>query len=243
MKGYSSYSEKSATARAEGLNASYKDLAEICGRLRGMKADKAVSFLEKASIKPTEGGVPVLFKRHCKKLGHRRELGGRKGRYPWKSAAMVLKVLQSALANGRTSGMGDAYTIANACANKKMTFPRLASKGRWARSNLETSRVEIVLIGSEVPKGVSVVPPAKKAEAKVAGANKSEAKKPAAAEAGKEEKKTPTPVAVKPEEKPPATSLNDEAQHEHKHEAEKAFEHEKRREDAEPHHHGEYKKR
>lgn len=225
MKGYSSSTEKCAAARAEGVNASWKDLAEVCARIRGMSADKAVVFLGKASIKPTEGGIPVLFKRHCKKLGHRRELGGRKGRYPWKSAAIVLKVLQSAMANGRTQGMGDEYTVQAACANKNMSFPRLASKGRWARSNLETSRIEIILKGSEIPKGVTV--------------------KPAKPEAKKETKKPEAPVIGKPPEaKPPATVLRDQAtQHEHKHEAEKEFEQEKKHEEAEPHHHGEYKKR
>lgn len=227
MKGYSSSPEKCAAARVEGVNASWKDLAEVCARIRGMDADKAVAFLGKASVKPTEGGIPVLFKRHCKKLGHRRELGGRKGRYPWKSAAMVLKVLQSAMANGRTQGMGDVYTVQAACANKKMTFPRLASKGRWARSNLETSRIEIILKGSEVPKGVTVKAPAKP-------------------EAKKEEKKPEAPVVGKPPEaKPPATVLKDEAkgEHEHKHEAEKEFEQEKKHDQGEPHHHGEFKKR
>lgn len=232
MKGYSSYPEGAACARAEGINASYKDLAEVCGRIRGMKSDKAVSFLEKASLRPENGGIPILFKRHCKKLGHRRELGGKKGRYPWKAAAAVLKVLRSAMANGKVLGMGGDYTVAGASANKKMTFPRLASKGRWARSNLETSRVEILLKGSEVPKGVSVKAPAK------AGARKPEAK---AAEAKKEEQ----PVVGTPAANPPATVLNDEAkaEHEHKHEAEKEFEQEKKHDEGEPHHHGEYKKR
>ncbi len=231
MKGYSSYPEGAACARAEGINASYKDLAEVCGRIRGMKSDKALSFLEKASLRPENGGIPILFKRHCKKLGHRRELGGKKGRYPWKAAAAVLKVLRSAMANGRVLGMGGDYTVAGASANKKMTFPRLASKGRWARSNLETSRVEILLKGSGVPKGVSVKAPAKP-----------EARKP---EAKAEAKKEEQPVVGTPAAKPPATVLNDEAksQHEHKHEAEKEFEQEKKHDEGEPHHHGEYKKR
>jgi ribosomal protein L22 len=236
MKGYSSNPENCAAARIEGVNSSWKDLAEVCARIRGMDADKAVAFLEKAAVKPTEGGIPILFKRHCKKLGHRRELGGRKGRYPWKSVRMVLQALQSAMANGRTQGMGDVYTVQAACANKKATFPRLASKGRWARSNLETSRIEIILKGSEVPKKVAVTAPAKPAEAK----------KPAAAAAKKEDAKPAAPVIGQPPaEKPPATVLKDEAkgEHEHKHEAEKEFEQEKKHEEGEPHHHGEYKKR
>jgi hypothetical protein len=132
--------------------------------------------------------------------------------------------------------MGDTYTITSACANMKMSFPRLASKGRWARSNLETSRIEIILKGSEIPKGVTVKAPAKSSEAK-----KSEAKAPAAPAKKPEEPVIGTP----PVSKPPATVLKDEAkaEHEHKHEAEKEFEQEKKHEEAEPHHHGEYKKR
>ncbi|HSB47330.1 MAG TPA: uL22 family ribosomal protein [Candidatus Bilamarchaeum sp.] len=220
MKGYSSeIPENCARARIEGVNASYKDLSEVCGRIRKKKTDWALEFLEKAS----EGEVPVYFARHNRNLGHRRELGGRKGRYPEKAAGIVLKALRSAIANGRTMGMGEIYEIIAASANKKQTFPRMAPKGRQARSFLETSRVEIVLKGSEVPKGVSVTPPKKKEEPK------KEEKKAAA---GKEEKKEPT------------TALKDEgkASHEHKHELEKAQDAEKKREEA-PHQHGEHNKR
>lgn len=81
MKGYSNPPEKlddCAAARIEGVNASYKDLSEVCGRIRNKKTDWALEFLEKAS----DGDIPVLFKRHNRNLGHRRELGGRKGRFP-----------------------------------------------------------------------------------------------------------------------------------------------------------------
>lgn len=74
MKGYSSeVPDNCARARVEGVNASYKDLSEVCGVIRNKKTDWAVSFLEKAS----EGTVPVRFRRHNRNLGHRRELGGR----------------------------------------------------------------------------------------------------------------------------------------------------------------------
>jgi large subunit ribosomal protein L22 len=231
MKGYSSQiPENSACARVEGVNASYKDLSEVCGRIRGKKTKWAVSFLEKAS----KGEVPVLYKRHNKKLGHRRELGGQKGRYPEKSAGIVLKALQSAMANGKVQGMGDVYTIYAANANKKDIFPRMAPKGRTARSYLVTSRVEIILQGSAVPKGVSVTPP-KKAEAKKdekPGAGKPSASKEESPSVGKEEKKEP------------AKLLKEEAKDlsEHKHEKEKALDSEKVTEHA-PHQHGEYNKR
>lgn len=232
MKGYSNMPENTdncASARVEGVNASYKDLSEVCGRIRNKKTDWAVSFLEKAA----EGEIPILFKRHNKNLGHRHELGGRKGRYPWKAAKIVLKTLQSAMSNGKNLGLGEVYTIVAASANKKDIYPRMAPKGRTARSYLVTSRVEIVLKGSEVPKGVSVSPPKKKDEP----AKPSEPKK-------EEKKKEQTPVVGKDEKKEPAKLLQDEgkAVSEHKHEAEKEKDQEKGRAQT-PHQHGERNKR
>jgi len=224
MKGYSSYLEEGACARVEGINVSYKDLSEVCGRIRRKNTDWALSFLEKAA----EGEIPVLYARHNRNLGHRRELGGKKGRYPWKAAEAVLKVLRSAIANGKTKGLGESFTIVSALANKKEIYPRMASKGRQARSYLVTSRVEIVLKGGEVPKGVTVTPPKKKEEPKK--------------EVKKEEKKTEVPVAGKEEKKAPPKLLKEEvkAEHEHKHEHEKESD---RKRDKTPHEHGEYDKR
>jgi large subunit ribosomal protein L22 len=220
MKGYSSViPERCAKARLEDVNASYKDLSEVCGVLRKKKAEWALEFLGKAS----KGEVPVLFRRHNTNLGHRRELGGRKGRYPVKACGMVLKALQSAIANGKQIGLGDPFVIDAISANKKQIFPRMAPKGRTARSYLVTSRVEIVLTGSEVPKSVSVTPPKKKEEQKKV-------------EAKAEDKKA--------EEAKSQASAEPPKQHsEHKHEAEKNLDSEKRRDNNPPQQrHGEYQK-
>ncbi|VVC02985.1 50S ribosomal protein L22 [Candidatus Bilamarchaeum dharawalense] len=215
MKGYSfDIPENCAKARLEGVNASYKELAEVCGRIRNKKTDWAVDFLQQVA----EGEIPVLFKRHNKNMGHRHELGGQKGRYPQKAAKFVLKTLQSAIANGKTLGLGDIYTILSASANKKEIYPRMASKGRQARSFLETARIEIVLKGDEIPKGVSVTPP-KKSEAKSV------------------EVKTETKPAVeKKEDKPEVTTPKKEEPKQHKHESEKKVEKKV------PHQHAEYNK-
>lgn len=180
MKGYSSEFEKGsfAMARVEDANVSYKDLTQVCGRIRGKDAEWATTFLEMVST----GEIPVLYKRHNKRLGHRRELGGKKGRYPKKAAKAILKVLESAVANGKSRGMGDKYDVVHAAANKKNTFGRIAPKGRWARSDYETARIEIVLKPLEtIPKGVSVKAPEK--------TEKPESKKPEKIEAKKPEKK------------------------------------------------------
>ncbi len=220
MKGYScEIPERCAKARLEDVNASYKDLSEVCGVLRNKKADWAVEFLDKAS----KGEVPVLFRRHNTKLGHRHELGGRKGRYPQKAAGFVLKALKSAMANGKIIGLGDPFVITAISANKKQIFPRMAPKGRTARSYLVTSRVEIVLTGAELPKSVTVK---KKAEEKKAEAKADDKKTEAKAEESKASAE------------PPKTHS------EHKHEVEKSLDSEKKDEtEAKPHVHGEYQKR
>ena len=237
MKSYSAkIPENCACARVEGVNASYKDLAEVCGRIRNKKSAWAVSFLEKVS----EGKAAVLYRTYNKRLGHRKELKGRKGRWPKKAASIVLKTLLSAIANGKVKGLGDEYTVLVASANKKDVYPRLASKGRWSRSNLETARVEIVLQGSEIPKGVEVTPPKKK-EVKKEEKPKKEAKKP---EPKKEAKKPEAKKEEKKEERPPPQILKEEAKehHTHKHEAEKTHEQEKKKKEM-PHQHGEHDKR
>jgi large subunit ribosomal protein L22 len=184
MEGYSTkFDENCANARLEGVDASYKDLSQVCGRIRGKDASWAYEFLEKAA----QAKIPVLYKRHNTRLGHRRELGGKKGRYPKKAALIVLKVLKSAVANGIVKGLGETYTILGANANKKYSYPRMAPKGRRARSYYELARVEVIVRAKEeeVPKGVEVTPP------------KGEEKKPI--EKKVESKEPPKPVASKPE--------------------------------------------
>ena len=202
MKGYSiEFSpEECAFARAEGVNASYKDLSEVCGRINGKNAAWAHDFLEKAS----KGEIAVLYKRHNKRMGHRRELGGKKGRYPKKAAKILLKLLKSAIHNGMVKGLGESYKIISASANKKDTYPRVASKGGWMRSDYETARIEIVLKGLEtVPKGVEVTPPKKPEKKKEP--EKKEVKREAPKEkpeVKKEEKKPEPKAEPKKEEKP-----------------------------------------
>ena len=134
--------DRIASARVEDVNASFKDLAEVCGRIRNKSTDWAVDFLEKAA----KGEVPVMYKRHNKKLGHRKELGGKKGRYPKKAAKIVLNVLKSAIANAIQKSMSTDLIIKHSSANKKHGYGRMASKGGQMRSDLETARVEIVLV-------------------------------------------------------------------------------------------------
>jgi len=138
--------DRFASARLEGVNASFKDLTEVCGRIRNKPTEWAVDFLEKAS----RGEIPVMYKRHNKRLGHRKELGGRKGRYPKKAAKIVLGVLKSAIANAIQKSMSTDLIVAHTSANKKNTYGRMAPKGGQMRSDLETARVEVVLVERDI---------------------------------------------------------------------------------------------
>ncbi len=135
--------EFAAKARVEGVDASFKDLVEVCGNIRRRKAADALSFLEKAA----DGKVAVLFRSSNKHLGHRKELGGKKGRYPKKAARIVLKVLKNAMNNAAQKGLVEENLfVAHACANKKFNYPRLQPKGRRVRHDYATARVEIILV-------------------------------------------------------------------------------------------------
>lgn len=130
-----------ARAQTHDIDASFKDLGQVCRSVNGKVVSEAVQLLENAKL----GKVPIRFRKFNKKCGHRKELGGKRGRYPKKSARIVLEVLRSAMANARYRGLGEKLVVRHASANKQNIYPRMASKGRAMRSNYETARVEIVL--------------------------------------------------------------------------------------------------
>ena len=129
-----------ARARISRVNCSFKDLCEVCRNVRGKDTDFALEFLGNAA----EGKQAILFLRHCKKKGHRRELGGKKGGFPVKSARAVLGVVEGADANATKLGLG-ATKIVHIAANKHATYPRMSPKGRRIRHDYEVAFIEVVL--------------------------------------------------------------------------------------------------
>jgi ribosomal protein uL22 len=164
--GYQGKGKRIARARITGVNASYKDLCEVCRAVRYKMTEDALDYLERAANK--EQAIPML--RHGKRRGHRRELGGLRGGWPIKSAKIVLGVLQSASANATKLGLG-ATKVVHLLANKQDTFPRMSPKGRRIRHDLETAIVEVVLeeFQAKAEKKDKKLD-AKKAEKKVAAA-------------------------------------------------------------------------
>ena len=139
---YTPKHENYARARVEEVNASFKDLCAVCDSVRGMKVTDAINFLRLAA----SGRVPILYRRHNKKMGHRRELGGKKGRWPMKEARIILKLLNSAVANAEQKGLiEEDLVITHIAANKQRSYARLAPRGRWRRAFYETAFAEVVL--------------------------------------------------------------------------------------------------
>lgn len=177
--GYQGTGKCTARARMTGVNASWKDLCEVCRNVRGHSTESAIEFLENAK----EGAQAILFLRHCHGKGHRRELGGKKGGFPVKSAGFVLGVVKSAHANAQKLGLGPTK-VAHIAANKMDTYPRMSPKGRRIRHNYETALIEVVLEESQQEAG-------KGAEKKGKKAAKTETKTAVKPEARKEEKASP----------------------------------------------------
>ncbi len=177
---YKGKSKRIACARITGVNASFKDLCEVCNNVRGMATEDAINFLALAAEKK----VPIYFARHNKRMGHRKQLGGRKGGWPVKSVKIVLEIVKSAAANAARLQLGSTKVV-HIMANKQASFPRLAPKGRRMRHDYETAFVEVVL------EEVQEKPVEKKKEEKK-NEKKKEQKQP-------EEKKEEAPKQEKPE--------------------------------------------
>ena len=152
---------RTARARITGVNASYKDLANVCRNVRRKATDDAIEFLQLAAEKKKA----IWYGRHSTRKGHRKELGGKIGGFPIKSVKIVLGVIENALANANRLGLG-ATRVAHILANKQDTFPRMSPKGRRIRHDYETAIVEVVLEESQEKADTKKeVKKAKKAEA------------------------------------------------------------------------------
>ena len=146
MKGFSfPYDpEIHAAARGTGLNISPKAPRQVCKALKGMDLEKAKNYLGRV-IKMDQA---VPFKRHDGKVGHRRGKGMSTGRYPVKTAAAILKVIESAGNNGEAIHIDIENWRILLIATSRGTsfesrFPR--ARGRATPKMRESANVEVVL--------------------------------------------------------------------------------------------------
>ncbi|MDR2874143.1 MAG: 50S ribosomal protein L22 [Methanobrevibacter sp.] len=139
--------DNSKTARAMGktLKISPKHSIEICREIRGMKLDSARDYLDKViNMKK-----PIPFKRHNKKVGHRKGLKGwPTGRYPIKASKAILKVLENAEANAEYKGLDtENLLIEHISSHRGIVFRGFIPRafGRSTPSNMTSTHIQVVL--------------------------------------------------------------------------------------------------
>lgn len=187
---FSKDGDEYAYAQRYNIDASFKDLCQVCRAVRKMPVSKALTLLE--SVSRLE--MPIEYRRYNKKIGLRRELGGKKGRYPEKAARIVKQLLINALGNAKAKQIDEeTLVVEHIAANKQNVIPRLAPKGRRMRANYETARVEVVLKGK--PRVIAEISPARKEGLQAAKEGAGEAPKPQSAA---KEGEVPAQVEAKP---------------------------------------------
>jgi large subunit ribosomal protein L22 len=148
--GYSAkINEPCAKAMGKEMRVSPKHAMEVCRTICGMRLPQAKEYLE--SVKEKKKAVP--FKRHRKKLAHRRALTGwDAGQYPVKAVGAVLEVLQNAEANAGYKGLDiERLRVVHAGAQKGITIPGILPRafGRSSSFNKPTTNIEIILKEAE----------------------------------------------------------------------------------------------
>jgi large subunit ribosomal protein L22 len=141
--------ERTAKVAGRELRISPKHASEICRTIKGMKLEKAKTFLDQVIAKKT----PVPFRRYKKKVAHRHGMQkSSAGRYPVKAANLILKLLQGAEANAEFKGL-DAESLrvihASAYAGLKIQNYVERAHGRSSPKFEYLTHVELVLEQTE----------------------------------------------------------------------------------------------
>jgi len=122
---------------------SHKHAREIAKQLKGLTIENARDYLQKVANK--EQAVP--FGRYKKQVGHRSETGMMAGRYPEKSAAEFIKLLDNLESNAEYKGMDlDRLKIVNATVHKGVIIKRFIPRafGHATPKNNVLTHVELV---------------------------------------------------------------------------------------------------
>jgi large subunit ribosomal protein L22 len=183
--------KKVSRAQAYDLDVSYKDLCNVCFAI----TNKSIPVARKILNEAIEMKMPIIFQQFNTGVGHRSQLGGRKGRFPKKECKVALATLNNAVANATRKGLDESLLVVqNANANKQNVLPRYRRTfvggaalgyGKQAiRSDYVTARMEITLterpglkpIGKKDKNAAKAKQPAK-ADKATAAPHKAEEKK------------------------------------------------------------------
>lgn len=136
---------KTAKAAGRSLKISPKHSVEICNAIRGKDLEEAKDYLKNVIDMKT----PVPFRRHNKKVGHRRGLEGwPTGRYPVKAATQILDVLINAEANAEYQGLdAENLVIVHISSHRGYVIRGWTPRafGRASPFNTPTTHIQVVL--------------------------------------------------------------------------------------------------
>jgi large subunit ribosomal protein L22 len=137
--------EKTIKASAREVRVSHKHAREVCKAIKGMTLTKAKQYLNDVIAKKQ----PVPYTRFRKKAGHRHGLTkAYAGKYPVKTSKIILKLLESAEANGEYKGLDtERLRIIHASAYPGMKLKRFMrrAQGRTTPKFQTLSHIELAL--------------------------------------------------------------------------------------------------
>lgn len=137
--------EKTARASSREVRVSHKAAREVCRTIKGMMLPKAKTYLKDVAAK--KKAVP--YRRFTKKLGHHHGLERAfAGRYPIKTAKVMLKLLNGVEANAENKGLDiDRLRIIHAAASPGMKVKRVKprAQGRATPKYETLSHIEIAV--------------------------------------------------------------------------------------------------
>ncbi len=129
--------EKEACAVGRHLPISRKQSIEVAAYIRGRPLAWAKKHLEEV----TEGERAIPFRRYTNGLGHKPGMAA--GRFPQKTAAAILTVLESAEANARHKGLNTtSMSVRHIVVH---TAQKVMRYGRQGKHRAKRSHVEVVL--------------------------------------------------------------------------------------------------
>ncbi len=135
---------KTAKVFGRNLRISPKHSVEISKAIRGMKVGEAKEFLLRVQQK--KEAVP--FRKHKKKVGHKRLFKWYAGRYPVKASERFYRLLEEVESNAEYKGLDtDRLRIIHVSACKGRVFPGYIPRayGRATPYNHETTNVELIV--------------------------------------------------------------------------------------------------
>jgi large subunit ribosomal protein L22 len=139
--------ERLAKASGRDLRIKPKHAREICAVIKGMNVEQAKKFLE--DVINLKQSVP--FRRHKKKLAHKKDLKQFKwyaGKYPRKAAARIYEILSSVESNGEYKGLDiDMCKIIHAAAHRGRIIKRYIERahGRSTAHFKHLTHIELVI--------------------------------------------------------------------------------------------------